>query len=71
MTAKTGDVIQGEQVYVTMRRRSGQPIGAPQLRDYVGFAEKAACGSRDVLVSLMVGATQGVGRYEVLCASGD
>lgn len=71
MTSKDGDTIQGQQVYVTMRRRDGQPIGVEDLRDYVGFAEKAACQGRKVLVSLMVGAADGAGQYEVLCAAGN
>lgn len=70
MTSKTGNAIAGEQVYVALRRLDGTPIGAGQLPDYVGFAEKAACGARTVLVSLMVGAEQGGARYEVLCARG-
>lgn len=70
MTSQDGDTIQGQQVYVTMRRRDGQPIGAEDMRDYVGFAEKAACQGRKVLVSLMVGAAEGAGQYEVLCAGG-
>jgi len=71
MTSQDGSAIQGEQVYVTMRRRDGQPIGAADLPDYVGFAEKAACGDGTVLVSLMVSASEGAGRYEVLCSAGN
>lgn len=71
MTSQSGDAIRGEQVYVTMRRRDGQPIGAGDLPDYVGFAEKAACRDRTVLVSLMVAADGGAGQYEVLCSSGN
>ena len=67
MTSQDGAAIQGEQVYVTMRRRDGQPIGAGDLREYVGFAERAACQGKTVLVSLMVGASDGAGQYEVLC----
>lgn len=70
MTSKDGDTIQGQQVYVTLRRRDGQPIGADDLREYVGFAEKAACQGRKVLVSLMVSVSAGAGKYEVLCAAG-
>jgi len=70
MTSQEGDVIQSQQVYVTMRRRDGQPIGAGELREYVGFAEKAACQGRKVLVSLMVGVAAGAGKYEVLCGGG-
>ncbi|MEQ8898917.1 MAG: hypothetical protein RID23_17695 [Roseovarius sp.] len=68
MTSQDGDVIRGQQVYVTMRRRDGQPIGEGELREYVGFAENAACRGRKVLVSLMVGVAAGAGKYEVLCA---
>lgn len=70
MTSKDGDVIQGQQVYVTMRRRDGQPIGADSLRGHVGFAETAACKGGKVLVSLIVGVAAGTGKYEVLCAGG-
>ena len=71
MTSDEGAAIQGEQVYVTMRRRDGQPIGAGDLGTYVGFAEKVACQGKQVLVSLMVGASDGAGRYEVLCGKGN
>ena len=69
-TSQDGDVIQGQQVYVTMRRRDGQPIGPDELGGYVGFAETAACKGGKVLVSLIVGVAAGTGKYEVLCAGG-
>ncbi|WP_397543918.1 hypothetical protein [Roseovarius salis] len=68
MTSDSGKAIKGEQVYVTMRRRDGQPIGTDDLETYVPFAERAACKGRGVMVSLIVGASDGAGRYEVLCA---
>ena len=70
MTSETGDAIKAEQVHVTMRRRDGQPIGAGDLNGYVGFAEKASCKGRPVMVSLILGASDGAGHFEVLCASG-
>lgn len=71
MTSKAGAAIKGEQVYVTMRRRNGTAIGAAELPSFVGFAEQMACGSRQVLVSLMVGVEDGAAHYEVLCASAE
>lgn len=71
MTNKAGGAIRGEQVYVTLRRLDGQPVGAGDLPEYVPFAERAACQGRQVLVSLMVGASEGAGRYEVLCSKGN
>lgn len=71
MTSQDGGSIRGEQVYVTMRRLDGRPIGAGDLADYVGFAERAACRGRAVLVSLMVSAGGGAGQYEVLCSGGN
>ncbi|MCZ7675940.1 MAG: hypothetical protein M5U35_08825 [Roseovarius sp.] len=71
MTSKEGATIAGEQVHVTMRRRDGAAIGAGDLGEYVAFAEQAACGTRTVLVSLMIGVEAGAGRYEVLCARGE
>jgi hypothetical protein len=68
MTSGSGANIEAEQVYVTMRRRDGQPIGAEDLQSYVGFAETAACKGRKVMVSLLVEASGGAGKYEVLCA---
>ena len=70
MPSDSGATIRGEQVYVTMRRRDGQPIGAGELDGYVPFAERAACKGRRVMVSLVTGASDGAGKYEVLCASG-
>jgi len=54
-----------------MRRLDGAAMEAADLTDYVGFAERAACGTRSVLVSLMVGVEAGAARYEVLCASAE
>lgn len=71
MTAESGKAIRGEQVYVTMRRRDDQPITAAELDRYVPFAERAACKGRAVMVSLVKGATDGAGQYEVLCAAGE
>ncbi|WP_162685497.1 hypothetical protein [Roseovarius amoyensis] len=71
MTSRAGAAIKGEQVYVTMRRLDGAAMEAADLTDYVGFAERAACGTRSVLVSLMVGVEAGAARYEVLCASAE
>lgn len=68
LTSQDGGSIRGQQVYVTLRRRDGQPIGADALQNYVGFAEKAACQGRKVLVSLIVEVAAGAGKYEVLCA---
>lgn len=71
MTSRTGAAIKGEQVYVTMRRRNGTAIEAAELPSFVGYAEQMACGSRQVLVSLMVGVEAGAAHYEVLCASAE
>jgi len=71
VTSKEGASIGAEQVWVSLRRLNGQPVGAGDLPGLVGFAEKAACGTRTVLVSLMVGAEGGTGQFEVLCARGD
>lgn len=70
LTSDEGKSIPAEQVYVTMRRIDGQPIGAENLEEYVPFAERAACKGRKVMVSVMVNAAQGAGHYDVLCASG-
>lgn len=71
MTSDSGKAITAEQVYVTMRRRDGTPIEAETLPSYVRFAERAACGDRAVLVSVIVGAIDGAGQFEVLCAAGN
>lgn len=70
MTSREGASFGAEQVYVTLRRRDGRPIGAEDMEGFVGFAEVAACKGRKVLVSLLVSATNGEGNYEVLCAKG-
>jgi hypothetical protein len=68
MTSPDGASLGAEQVYVTLSRLDGQPIGVEDLPSYVGFAERAACQGRKVMVSLMVSASAGAGKYEVLCA---
>jgi len=71
MTSDSGKTIAAEQVYVTMRRRDDVPIMTGDLDEYVPFAERAACGDGTVLVSLVVGASDGAGRFEVLCVGGN
>lgn len=71
MTSTEGKAIRAEQVNVTLKRRDGQPIGAGEVESYVPFAERAACKGRKVLVSVIVGATAGAGRFDVLCAAGN
>ena len=71
MASKEGASIGTEQVWVSLRRLNGQPVVAGDLPALVGFAEKAACGTRTVMVSLMVGAEGGAGQFEVLCARGE
>ncbi|MEQ9259992.1 MAG: hypothetical protein RIG84_12960 [Roseovarius sp.] len=70
LSSKEGDTIRAEQVNVTLRRRDGQPIGAGEVESYVPIAERAACKGRKVLVSVIVGASEGAGRFDVLCAAG-
>ncbi|GAB4305397.1 MAG: hypothetical protein Kow0058_18420 [Roseovarius sp.] len=67
LRARSGATIAAEQVRVVLRRRDGRPIGPEMLRAYAGFAERAACGRRPALATLMVGAEGGAGHFDVLC----
>lgn len=71
LKAQDGKAITAEQVFVDLRRRDGMPVKADRLNSYARFAERSACGSRQVLASVIIGTSEGAGRFEVLCAGAE